>query len=452
MNMRRHDGPVVLGGGVAGIAAAVSLARNGLRPLLLESRPYIGGRARSFVHEPSGDVIDNGQHLMMGCYHRTFELLELLGTRSAVQLQRSLAVEFRDPDGSSDRLAAPATLPSPADVLVGMMRLKRITAAERLALLRIGIALALGTPGSDETAATYLRRHGQTANLRRRLWDPIIIATLNLPAERASALLFARVMRLAFLGKGTDSHLAFPTRGLSELFQPATSLTEHSGGSVSIGTAITAVERHDEGYVIRLKDREPILARQVISALPERALRAVLRQPELVSDVLGATPAFEYSPIVSLYLWYNHNPASLPAFAAMIGTAVQWMFNRRAIDGSRNEKWPGLVSCTISAAVAESSTDADSIVARADAELQAAFPELAGAGLLGSLVLKERHATFAATPEAERARPMAQTAASGFFLAGDWTSTGLPATIEGAAQSGFTAAAALMNAGDRGAG
>lgn len=436
-------GPVVLGGGMAGVAAAMELARRGLRPTLLESRPYLGGRARSFEHT-TGDEIDNGQHLLMGCYRSTFRLLEMLGTRDLVQTQRSLRVEFRDADGRRDVLAAPR-LPAPLGVLVGMARMSALTIAERMALLRLGVALRLGGPRGDETAADYLARHGQPARLRQRLWDPMIIATLNLPAERASALLFARVMRLAFLGRGEDSHLAFARCGLSKLLAPARAAIERRGGTVVTGAPALGIVAEHGGYTIFLKDRPPLRASALITAVPERALRQLLGSTELADRALGAMPHLEYSPIVSAYLWYDHPLERLPAFAAMIGTATQWMFNRRAIDGSSNARFPGLVTCTISAAAAESAIEGEAIAAIVDRELRAAFPEIGDARLVERLVVKEKHATFAATPAAERVRPQARTQAQHLYLAGDWTATGLPATIEGAVQSGFAAAAALAD-------
>ncbi|MBS1912480.1 MAG: FAD-dependent oxidoreductase [Bacteroidetes bacterium] len=439
----------VIGGGVAGIAAAVGLVSRGIPPILLESRPYLGGRVRSFVHERTGDEIDNGQHLLMGCYHGTFRLLETIGTRNLIRLQPTLSVEFRDADGRRSLLHAPNAVPSPLDVLIGMLRLQTLSLRERAALVRIGLALMVRTPRAEETVQEYLVRHGQSTNTQQRIWDPIAIATLNTPTRDASALLFANVMRLAFLGRGDDSHLAFPRAGLSRLLEPANAYVAAHGGSIRLGTTVTSITEHVEGsqtrYEIGVKDGPPIVARTIIAALPERALRPLLPAGSPPVSRLPADGAMGYAPIVSLYLWYDRPLTNLPEFAALIGTNVQWMFNRRRIDGSQNDMFPGLLSCTISAAFEESATAIELIVATADRELRGAFPEMAGARLMESQVIKEKQATFAATPAAQRAREGTSMHHGGFVLAGDWTTTDLPATIEGAVRSGWRAAMAIQS-------
>lgn len=440
MISRPPSRPVVLGGGMAGIAAAVALARDGRRPILIESRPYLGGRTRSFIHRGTGDEIDNGQHLMMGCYRATFHLLSLLGTLPLVQLQPALRVEFRDPDGRPAVLEAPQGLPSPLDVLIGMLRLGGFNLREQLALLRPGLGALLGRISPEETVREYLDRLGQSPRLQQRLWEPIIIATLNTPPNRASARLFAEVMRRAFLGRRNDSRLAFPGPGLSRLIDPAHEYIERLGGTVMIGTPATSIERGQQGFIVRLKEEAPVQTATLIAALPWRALESIASQ-ELVDAIRPAPgPEHEYAPIVSLYLWYDRDPADLPAFAALLGTSVQWMFNRRKLGTPPNAAFPGLLSCTISAAYTESTMTEQEMLALADRELRAAFPELQSARMMDGLVIREKHATFAATPEVEMRRPGSRTAIPGFHIAGDWTATGLPATIEGAVQSGFEAA------------
>ncbi len=434
--------PLVLGGG---IAAAVRLALQGMRPLLIESRPYLGGRARSFIHRNTGDEIDNGQHLMMGCYHATFALLEQLGTRDLVDLQPALRVEFREPGGARAVLAAPGFLPSQLGVMAAMLRLGGLSGRERRALLAVGVNVRLKTPGPDETTRQYLNRLGQSPRAQERLWDPIIIATLNTPPQRASARLFAEVMRRAFLGPGTDSQLAFPRTGLSQLIDPAREFIESRGGRVMTGMTITGLHRLPESYLVKLKDHPEIETGHVIAALPWRQLRPLLHGITAYEQE-HTTAKPEYIPIVSIYLWYDRNPAELPVFAAMLGTQVQWMFNRRKMGTPPNPAFPGLIACTISAAFSQSAATGKEVAEMADRELRETFPELRDARLLDALVIKEKHATFAATPAVAQGRPGTRTGPSspGYYLAGDWTDTGLPATIEGAAQSGFAAADALL--------
>ena len=445
------DQPLILGGGMAGIAAAVALAEAGLRPMLVEARPYLGGRARSFVHPGSGDEIDNGQHLMMGCYRSTFRLLEMLGTRSLVELQPLLQVEFRDPDGSIDSLTVPSSLPAPLNVLAGMLRLAKLSLAERLRLLRVGVAARLGRPGADETVSRYLDRLGQSRRSQERLWNPIIIATLNTPPDQASARVFVEVMRRAFLGGRLDSQLAFPRAGLSLLTAPAQDYIETRGGSVLTSASITGLERVGDELQVHLREQPPLRSRQVVSALQQQTLRLLLPN-ELREGLPFAADPMPLSPIVSLYLWFDQELPEMPTFGALIGTSVQWMFNRRKIAGGGHHRHPGLISCTISAAVGEAAASGDDVVVMAERELRRAYPELAGARLADALVIKEKQATFAATPAAEAMRPGAVTSIPGFYLAGDWTATGLPGTIEGAVESGFRVAEKVIakTIGERG--
>lgn len=432
--------PIVLGGGIAGIAAAIRLAQAGMQPTLIESRPYLGGRLRSFIHPETGDEIDNGQHLLMGCYHSTLELLETIGTRQLVELQPTLSVQFRNPDGRSELFATSRWLPSRLGVVAGMLRLKQLSFAERLGLLQVGIATFTQQPKPNETATEYLRRLNQSPVACQRFWDPIIIATLNTPPEQAAASLFVRVMQLAFLGGRVDSQLGFVKRGLSALHAPAQTIIEQHGGRVIVGSPITGIEvQQGNHFVIQLKERESITASQIISALPHASLRNI-SSPAMLRQVPSLAQPMPVSPIVSLYLWFDSPLLQLPAFAAMIGTGVQWMFNKRRIVPTENARFPGLLSCTISAAVAESTLQINQLVTRAEQELRGAFPEIDGARLLAWQVIKEKQATFAATPATETQRPYTSTAIAGFYLAGDWVATGLPGTIEGGVQSGFAAA------------
>jgi zeta-carotene desaturase len=435
--------PIVIGGGVAGIAAAVSLARAGLRPTLIESRPYLGGRVRSFIHAGTGDEIDNGQHLLMGCYEATFSLLDLLGTRHLVELQPELTVEFREPGGTRSLLKSPLPFDrffSSANIAAAMMRLDGLTRRERLMLMRVALDVKLARARPAETVTAYLARLGQSRAAQERLWHPIVIATLNTAPEIASAELFRTVMRRAFLGGPIASRLALPRVGLSQLFEPAVRFITGRGGQVLLGAPATTLSREGNGLRLDLKDREPIAASTMISALPSHALRSLLVRGGAAAHLPASTERITYSPIVSLYLWYDRSPESLPRFAALLGTRTQWIFNRRAITGTASERFPGLIACTISAAASEAATGGDEIVRIADAELRSVFPELRDAVLLDAQAIKEKQATFTATPEIEALRPGVRTSLEGLVLAGDWTNTGLPATIEGAAWSGFTAA------------
>lgn len=435
------DPPIVLGGGYAGVAAAVALADAGLRPILLESRPYLGGRARSFAHRATGDTIDNGRHLMMGCYGETLALLERLGTRGLLVEQPRLHVPFHDRSGPSFTVSAASFLPAPLDVLAGLLTFPGITARERLALLRLGWNVRGRGPRDDETVDDYLRRLGQSDRVRRALWDPLTIATLNTAPAVASARLFAAVMRLAFLGGGSSSSFLFPRVGLSELIEPAVDAIAERGGAVRCGEMVRSVEPIDGGWEVVTRERSYTTA-TLLSALPWRGFSSLFGRHLPAS--LG-TPA-PHNPIVSLYLWYDAEIEEIPRFAALLGTTIEWVFNRRLIVGRGSPEGRTIVECVISAADGAMERSDDELVAKATEELGALFPTTRSIALRESLVIREKQATFAATPAVDRLRPAVGLLLPGLYLAGDWTATGLPGTIEGATRSGGLAAAMIRAA------
>ncbi|MGE3801605.1 MAG: hydroxysqualene dehydroxylase HpnE [Candidatus Kapaibacterium sp.] len=430
--------PIILGGGVAGIAAAMELADAGCKPILIESRPYLGGRVRSFVHRETKEEIDNGRHLLMGCYHTTLNLLNRLGTRHHIFLQPALRVEFRDSDGSSDILSAPPWLPSPLNVLVGMMGLRKLSLRERLSLIRVGLQAKRKVPDEGETVTEYLLRLGQSSRVQERLWNPLVIATLNTKPEEASARLFVEVLRLAFLSSGDDSKLAFSHVGLSQLLSPAQEYIVSRGGDVLLGCFASHVSRDGEGWHVGLRDGRTFDTPTLLSALPWHEFSTLFDKNDQ-----GTSPP-RHNPIISLYLWFDSVGDELPDFSAMLGTSVEWIFNRRKILGNAEGETSALIECVISAADDICRMENSRIAAVVEGELRRAFPSLRSARLSAVQVIKEKRATFAATPFVQAMRPKPGYYSDGLFIAGDWTATGLPGTIEGAARSGVAAAQSLQ--------
>lgn len=432
--------PVILGGGFAGIAAAVSLADQGARPILVESRPFLGGRARSFLHEGSGEEIDNGQHLLMGCYTATLALLEKLGTRHLVDVQSGLSVELRDESGPRP-LRARTSLPAPLDVLVGMLLLERITVAERCALLRAGVGARTGRPRPLESVSAWLDRQGQSARLKRLLWHPLVIATMNTSPHDASAELFLTLLRLSFLKGGPGGSLAFPRVGLSRLIDPAADYIRGRGGDVMTGTTIMRVTREADGskegqgsWRVYGRNLE-LTTNRLISALPWHRF-ADLFGSYLPDELQRAVPAPDHNPILSLYLWYDRPLPQVPRFVALVGTGIEWVFNRRKISPVTSPRYPGLLSCVVSNA-GEIGDDGE-FVERAVREIRERIPEIGDARPVDHLIIREKRATFAATPEIEGKRIPPGPILPGLEVYGDWTATDLPGTIEGAVRSWST--------------
>lgn len=440
----RADAPdvLVIGGGLAGLSAAVRCLQEGRSVFLAERRPYLGGRARSFPHPESGDEVDNGQHLMMGCYHASFRYLRAIGTDHLVHVQERLSILFRHPDGTTDRLTA-SDLPAPFHILTGLFGLRRLTPGQRAALLRVGPALLGTDPERNErlrrmTVSQWLDRMGQPEENRRFLWDIIAVGALNDSTDRISAALFVKVLRSAFLGSRRNAAMAVPLRGLSAvLSDPAERLITEHGGTVLKGNGAERVEI-DGGRVtaVTMQDGRRVTPRHVISAVPYFDL------PKVFGDTaqLGVTglDAFVSSPIVTVHLWFGRHFVDEP-FAALIGSPLHWVFNRSVITG-RGADGPMYLAIVVSGAHALTEMTNDDIVSLACRELRRFYPGAADAVPEHSLVVKEKRATFSPGPATAYGRPGPRTAVRNLFLAGDWTETRLPATIEGAIQSGHDAA------------
>jgi squalene-associated FAD-dependent desaturase len=443
---------LIIGGGFAGLAAGVALAEAGKKVRLLEQKPHLGGRARSFRDPATGSLVDNGQHILMGCYHATIRFLSTIGTLERVHFQPRLAVPFLDRGGRLTRLECP-DWPAPWYLLMGVLRSKSFSAKEKLEIFRLGWTLRSHPTSRDhpvgETVAAWLSRVGQSQSLQGNFWDLLCIAVMNEDPRRAGARLFERVLRLALVTSPADSRLGIVRGGLSECYTAsATAYIEARGGRVETACGVRQLLIAD-GFCrgVELSQGRRIEAGPVISAVPWQQLAGLLpggllRTEPFFSAALALRPA----PIISINLWFDA-PLTELEFAGLRGTTIQWLFNKSRILGSSDH----CVSLVLSGAHQQVGRPKQELLALALAELGELLPEVRKAKLLHSLVIKERSATFSPSPEADLLRPAARTPVRGLFLAGDWTNTGLPATIEGAVQSGYTAAREILQAGERSA-
>jgi hydroxysqualene dehydroxylase len=432
---------LVIGGGWAGIAAAMEAARLGWQVDLVEERPYLGGRARSFIDRTTGDMIDNGQHVMMGCYHELLRIVRDLGTDHLLESQRALRVAFVDEFRGLDVLDA-SQMPGKLGMAWGLMRLRNLSVSARLAIMRLALTV-LRSPvaGKGLTCEEFFVRTGQPQGAVKRFWEPLVLATLNAPVSAAPAELLATVLRLAFFGTTDDAKLLIPIGGLSDLIEPFPAWLAVRGGNVHASTGVDRLQIVDGRAVgAVLSDGSNIDVDVVISAVPQRALARLA----LTSDVGLVQPAEpEMSPIVSVYLWYDH-PWMAVDFAAALGTTIQWVFNKkRTVDG--------LVALTVSAASDIVRAPSEEIIRSCDSELRRLFAgTMTNSELKQGVVIKEKHATPCITPAVHAKRPATDALSvqvRNLFLAGDWTQTQLPATLEGAARSGVAAIAAARTQG-----
>jgi len=439
------DEIVIVGGGFAGLAAGVALAEAGRRVRLLEQNPYLGGRARSFCDPKTGSVVDNGQHLVMGCYRAMIRFLSTIGTLDKIKFQPRLRVPFLERGGRLTWLDCPR-LPSPWHLLVGVLRSRSFSAGQKLEIARFGNALLNGNKNGAspalESVTAWLTRSGQSDRLQKNFWDLLCIAAMNEDPDVASARLFERVLKLALFTSPEDSRLGIPSAGLSDCYtNAAATYIQTRGGRVETGRgAKNVLISQGTCHGVELGDGTQMDAEQVILAVPWHRLAAVLPS-ELIRSEPGFAKALELrpAPIISITLWFDR-PITDLEFVGLRGTTIQWLFNKRRITGSNDN----LVSLVLSGAHQHVDRSKEELVDVALRDLGELLPMAREAKLTHRLVIKERFATFSPSPDAEALRPPARTSVRGLFLAGDWTATSLPATIEGAVQSGYSAAAGVI--------
>jgi squalene-associated FAD-dependent desaturase len=433
---------MVIGGGVAGLSAAVELTAHGHSVLLVEQKPHLGGRTYSFIHPETGDEVDNGQHLMMGCYHSTLRYLSMIGSIDVVEVQDELSILFRRQDHRSVILRS-ARLPAPFHILSGLMRLNHLRFAHRMALLRIGFELLIRNPDTDKhlqsiTVEQWLNELRQPEENKQYLWNIIAIGALNDSPTVISAALFVTVLQRAFFGSRKNSSMVIPKRGLSPvLVDGAETYIRTHGGRIMLNTPVRKVRI--EGKKIRsvtLENGAIVTPKTVVSAVPYFDIPKLFTDPE--SAGIHHLDSFISSPIVTLHLWYDAHFVP-ETFSALIGSPIHWVFNKSKIYGRKEEGLMNL-ALVISGAHDLIDREKDSLVAMAHTELQRFYPAASLGTIVHSLVIKEKRATFSPTVAVGSRRPLATTRVENLFLAGDWTDTRLPATIEGAIHSGCVAA------------
>ena len=441
---------VVIGAGFAGLSAAVALAERGVRVTVLEGKPALGGRAYSFVDADTGDFVDNGQHVLMGCYTETLDFLERIGAHGQLVFREDLEIEMLAGPGQSAVLKT-ARLPGPLHMTAALLGYRHLSMAERISVMCGGLRLlAMRRFGGGElrnlTVAQLMDRLGQSEHARQCFWYPMSIATLNDVPEASSAQLLAEVLKRAFFSRRRDSAFVYSRVGLSDLYcSGAKQLIERAGGTVVSHSIVEMLELGARGHVasVRLRDGRRIEASNFISAVPAPQLLRLLPENAVADPFFSRFTGLSSSPIICVHVWLDREVTNSP-FIGFIGTTTQWLFNKRRIFAQRGEAHPGYLSFVISGArklVDRSNQEILDIVIN---DLHAMIPASRTATVVKSLVLKEKNATMAPDLRSHQLRPTANTPIANFFLAGDWIQTELPATIESAVISGRAAAAAVI--------
>lgn len=425
----------IIGGGYAGMAAAVSLAELGVRCTVFDAGKELGGRARRVDYR--GEVLDNGQHILSGAYSSLLRLMTLIGAPDSATVRVPLRLEF--PPVFS--LRAPRW-PAPLHLAWALLTAHGLSLADRLAAIRFMRALKTVkfNVGTENTVAALLAAHTQPDSLIRYLWSPLAIAALNTPIGTASAQVFVHVLRDALGSTRLASDIVLPRIDLSALFPDvAASWISSHGGEIRRGERVTKVLLTGNAFRLETDAVQAEFDAIIVAIGPH--------QFDAISMPTGISKAdFRYEPIVTVYLKFDQ-PVRLPF--PMLGQAegmVQWFFDRRQIGACKADRGhgdsadgeDGLIAAVISASGPHDALPLDELAAIALRELARHTGPLPS--LVWHKVITEKFATFACTPVAQRARPVNRTALPGLFLAGDYTAGDYPATLEGAVRSGIAAA------------
>jgi squalene-associated FAD-dependent desaturase len=420
----------IAGGGLAGLSAAWMLAEEGYEVHVYESRQFPGGRAASYAMPRNGggkERLDNSQHILLRCCSNLLDLYRRIGVDHLIDFYSDYT--FLEPGGRSSTLK-PGSLPAPLHMIGGFLKLKFLSLGDKLAIARgmraVQREYARGPLLDSETMESWLKRHGQTEGTIRGFWEPVLISAVNANLGEISAWQGIRLVHLGFLASDTNYQMGVPRVLLGDL-HAAEHWTRKPNLHLHFGAAVTGFD-HDARHLNAMNLAAGRVEADVyVSALPFPRLGALL--PALRTGMEGVAQ----SPIAGIHLRFDRKVTDLP-HAALLGRTMQWFFSRE--DGH-------MLSLVVSAAHALETMKKEEVVALAVREMADFLPDVSEAKLLDSWVIRETHATFVASPGFEAKRPGPRTEFSNLFLAGEWTNTGWPSTMEGAVISGYRAAEAI---------
>jgi len=443
---------VIIGGGLAGLTAACGLADRGYSVALVERRPSLGGRAWSFSPPQGQGEVDNGQHVFLKCCTYYIRFLQKLGVWDKAHMQKRLRVPVIDPHRGASSLES-SPLPAPFHLLPSFLRFRHLSPLDKAraayAMLSIRFSDRTKNDGLDSISFhRWLREHGQSEAAIDRFWNLIVLATLNDDVRMVSADLALMVFQEGFLKRADGANVGYATVGLTSLIgREARRYIEERGGRVILGQGTKELLLEGERIAgARLADGSILRGQWYVCAVPHQMLLAVI-PPSLREDpFFRRARELATTPIINIHLWYDR-PVMALDFAAFINSEAQWVFNKSKMwhlagDGQ-------YLDISLSGARQYIDLPKEELVERFARELRRLFPKARQARLERWLVVKERQATFAAAPGSARYRLPCRTPIENLFLAGDWTATGWPATMESAVRSGVACAEGIARLASR---
>jgi zeta-carotene desaturase len=468
----------VVGAGLAGLAAGCALADAGLRVTLFERRPYVGGRASSYEHPGTGEVVDNCQHVLLGCCTNLIHFYEHVGAGDKVRWFDELT--FIEPGGRASKLGpSPFWLPAPLHAAPSFLRAKHLALKDKLAIAR-GLTAMMGKlpqdEASEENFLQWLRRHGQTERAIERFWKVVLVSALNEDLDRMSVRYAVQVFRESFLKSAGAGKMGVPRVPLSDLYGQAAEYISSRGGEVRLRSAVNSIcqQKNTDAVTINTSSGDQQFDFAVL-AVPFQAAASLLPLGAPAEPLKADLEHFQSSPITGVHLWFDREITPLP-HGVLLDRTIQWMFQKsKLLDAGQAAKSksttetrrhgeqtdvvppPSAVNAdqslrlttgsylelVVSASKSLVSKSREEVLDLAVAELADFFPIVKQAKVLKAAVIKEIYATYSILPGLDRYRPEAKTPWPRVFLAGDWTATDWPATMEGAVRSGYLAAEAL---------
>jgi squalene-associated FAD-dependent desaturase len=448
---------LIIGAGVAGLAAAVALSGAGANVSLLERKPYVGGRAYSYRHSALGEVIDS-QHVLLGCCTNLIDLCRVAGADRHIRWYDN--VTFLEPATASRPVRrsdiGPAHLPAPGHAALSFLRASMLSVADKSRIAAGLLEFLHGYPSTDdEPFSFWLKRTKQTERAIRHFWEPVIVGALNDSLDRCSTRYAGQVFHESFMKSAGGGRLGIPSQPLSEFFAAVARVAEQQGTTLHLRASIDHIQQQEDGTWQAISADGTIwTAANLLLALPfEQTARLLRTLPKYALQrqfILPALDHFIHAPITTVHLWFDRPITDLD-HAALLDTRIQWVFNKsriRRFEPGLNAEAGQYLELVISASFAELHQSREEILSAAVEELARFFPTVREARILRSGILKEARATFSVVPGLDRFRPAQDAPGGNLYLAGDWTRTGWPSTMEGAVRSGRLAAEAIA----RGAG
>jgi squalene-associated FAD-dependent desaturase len=441
----------IAGGGLAGLAAACALAESGFRVTLFERRPYLGGRASSYEHPGTGEVVDNCQHVLFRVCTNLVEFYRRIGVEDKIRWFDEMT--FIEPGGRTSVMRA-SPLPAPLHTAPSFLAFPFLSTKDKLVISRALAVLALTE--QRDTGRSFLewcREHAQTENAIERFWKPILVSALSEDLDLISISSAAQVVRESMKSR-TARHMGVPSIPLTDLYNRAGDYIRARGGDIRLRTSLAYLTPGKLSVTVRTRTRVDYREGQVadvfdyfISALPFDALDRILIDTPESAPLREKISHFETSPITGIHLWFDRQISDLD-HAVLLDRTVQWIFNKSRLlatrGGAGQESSGSYVELVVSASKSLIEKSRAEIVDLALKEVREFFPAARAANLVKSTVIKEVHATYSPRPGIDAYRPQQSTMWPRVFLAGDWTATGWPATMEGAVRSGYLAAEALL--------